>query len=200
MFPPSLAPHPCTINLEAGSIAGKPLCCQQRPVPRTRREQGVPFCVRAPQMETISFGSVIRSPAAPSPALAKSELVFDAGLVFGLASPDSVASFDTAAGVDASLASFIVLRLLLRSTMSGGGDDLEKFRARRPAARPVPKIIAAAVTGATIPSLRKRGAHVWQKRLLVQMRHLSRTICSPHAEQKFGLYMMRKLLRREAAH
>ncbi len=103
MFPPSLAPHPCTINLEAGSIAGKPLCCQQRPVPRTRREQGVPFCVRAPQMETISFGSVMRSPA-----LAKSELEFDVGLVFGSVSPDSAASFDTAAGVDASLASFIV--------------------------------------------------------------------------------------------
>ncbi len=200
MFPPSLAPHLCTINLEAGSIAGKPLCCQQRPVPRTRREQGVPFCVRAPQMETISLGSVIRSLAAPSPALAKPELEFDAEFVFGSASTDSATSFAVAAGVGASLASFIV-RLLLRSTMSGGGGAaLEKFRARFAAARPALKIIAAAIMDATTPSLRKRGAHVWQKRLLVQMRHLSRTICSPHAEQKFGLYMMRKLPRREAAH
>lgn len=46
-------------------MAGIPLCCQQRPVPRTLREQGVPFFVRAPQMETISFGSVGRSLAVP---------------------------------------------------------------------------------------------------------------------------------------
>ncbi len=84
--------------------------------------------------------------------------------------------------------------------MSGGGDDWEKFRAKRPAARPAQKIIAAAMTGATILSLRKRGAHVRQKRLLVQMRHLSRTICSLQDAQKFGLYMVRKLPRREAAH
>jgi hypothetical protein len=38
------------INLSCGSIAGMPLCCQQRTAPCTRREQGVPFLVRAPQM------------------------------------------------------------------------------------------------------------------------------------------------------
>ncbi len=45
-------------------MAGLPRCCQQRPTPRTRREQGVPFCVRAPQIETVSFGSVGSSAAA----------------------------------------------------------------------------------------------------------------------------------------
>ena len=55
-----------TINFAAGSIADLPLCCQQRPVPRTRREQGVPFFVRAPQTETISAGSVGRSVSVPS--------------------------------------------------------------------------------------------------------------------------------------
>ena len=38
------------INLSGGSIAGIPLCCQQRTGPCTRREHGVPFFVRAPQM------------------------------------------------------------------------------------------------------------------------------------------------------
>jgi hypothetical protein len=55
-----------TINFDAGSIAALPLCCQQRPVPRTRLEQGVPFCVRAPHTETISAGSVGRSVSVPS--------------------------------------------------------------------------------------------------------------------------------------
>ena len=36
-------------------MEGIPLCCQQRPVPRTRRWQGVPFFVRAPQIETTSY-------------------------------------------------------------------------------------------------------------------------------------------------
>ena len=57
--------HAGTINFAGGSIAGLPLCCQHLPVPRTRREQGVPFLVRAPQIETISFGSVGRSFAVP---------------------------------------------------------------------------------------------------------------------------------------
>ena len=43
-----------------------PLCCQQRPGPRTRRRQGVPFFVRAPQMYMTSEGSVGRSFAVPS--------------------------------------------------------------------------------------------------------------------------------------
>jgi hypothetical protein len=45
-----LYPQPGTINFDCGSIAGIPLCCQQRKGPRTRRWQGVPFFVRAPQM------------------------------------------------------------------------------------------------------------------------------------------------------
>ncbi len=31
-------------------MAGRPLCCQQRMGPWTRREQGLPFFVRAPQV------------------------------------------------------------------------------------------------------------------------------------------------------
>jgi hypothetical protein len=58
--------HPGTTSFEGGSIAGMPLCCQQRPGPRTRRRQGVPFFVRAPQMYTTSEGSVGRSFAVPS--------------------------------------------------------------------------------------------------------------------------------------
>jgi hypothetical protein len=57
--------YSCTINFDGGNIAGIPLCCQQRPVPRTLRWQGVPFCVRAPQMETVSSGFVGRSVAVP---------------------------------------------------------------------------------------------------------------------------------------
>ena len=56
-----LLQFPVTISFCGGKIAARPLCCQQRPTPRTRREQGVPFLVRAPQMETISLGSVGRS-------------------------------------------------------------------------------------------------------------------------------------------
>jgi hypothetical protein len=41
-------------NLSGGNIAGMPLCCQQRVGPCTRREQGLPFFVRAPQMEGCS--------------------------------------------------------------------------------------------------------------------------------------------------
>jgi len=42
--------HSLIRNLSVGSIAGIPLCCQQRTSPWTRREHGVPFLVRAPQM------------------------------------------------------------------------------------------------------------------------------------------------------
>jgi hypothetical protein len=42
--------HSLSINFSRGSIASSPLCCQQRTAPETRREQGVPFFVRAPQM------------------------------------------------------------------------------------------------------------------------------------------------------
>jgi hypothetical protein len=47
-------------------MAGMPLCCQHLPVPRTLRRQGVPFCVRAPQIEIVSSGSVGLSVAVPS--------------------------------------------------------------------------------------------------------------------------------------
>jgi hypothetical protein len=35
-------------------MAGIPLCCQHLTWPWTRREQGVPFFVRAPQIKTSS--------------------------------------------------------------------------------------------------------------------------------------------------
>ncbi len=54
------------INFDAGRIADLPTCCQQRPVPRTRREHGVPFFVRAPHMEIVSDASVGRSLTLPS--------------------------------------------------------------------------------------------------------------------------------------
>jgi hypothetical protein len=37
-------------NFSRGSIARSPLCCQHRTSAETRREQGVPFFVRAPQI------------------------------------------------------------------------------------------------------------------------------------------------------
>src|ERR1044072_4063235 len=43
-----------TTSFSSGSIACAPLCCQQRTGPRTRREQGVPFFVLAPQMYVFS--------------------------------------------------------------------------------------------------------------------------------------------------
>jgi hypothetical protein len=41
-------------NFSGGSIARAPLCCQQRTGPWTRREQGVPFFVKAPHRKTSS--------------------------------------------------------------------------------------------------------------------------------------------------
>jgi len=42
--------HSLIRNFSNGNIAAAPLCCQQRTGPCTRREQGVPFFVRAPQV------------------------------------------------------------------------------------------------------------------------------------------------------
>jgi hypothetical protein len=39
-----------TSSFSSGNIALAPLCCQHLTGPRTRREHGVPFFVRAPQM------------------------------------------------------------------------------------------------------------------------------------------------------
>jgi len=47
--PPSLT-YSLISNFSCGNIARMPLCCQQRTGPCTRREQGVPFLVRAPQV------------------------------------------------------------------------------------------------------------------------------------------------------
>ena len=45
------------LSFSTGSIAGFPTCCQQRSGRRLRREQGAPFCVRAPQMYAVSTAS-----------------------------------------------------------------------------------------------------------------------------------------------
>jgi len=42
------------ISFSGESIAGIPLCCQQRTAPWTRREHGLPFLVRAPHVWTCS--------------------------------------------------------------------------------------------------------------------------------------------------
>ena len=42
--------HSCTSNFSCGNMAGMPLCCQHRTGACTRRKQGVPFFVRAPQV------------------------------------------------------------------------------------------------------------------------------------------------------
>ena len=97
-----------TSNFAAGNIAPRPRCCQHRPVPRTRREQGVPFFVRAPQTETISPGSVGRSPGVPSaPSAGARAFAFAA----------AAASLPAADSGDAGGRAFVAAR----SMTSGGG-------------------------------------------------------------------------------
>jgi hypothetical protein len=166
------------INFPGESIAGSPLCCQQRPVPRTRRWQGVPFCVLAPQIETVSSGSVGRSVAVPSGPYVGSLL---GALAASLSAP---APFDRPSlfvgGMDTAASS-------PRSTIKGGGAG----RATRPATSPMIKSPAPAIVGKRNCALRWRGAQSEQNRLLVQRRQRERSIRDPHSEQKLGLYMVR---------
>ena len=170
-------------------MAGIPLCCQQRPVPRTLRWHGVPFCVRAPQMETISSASVGRSVAVPL------------GPYFGsgLGEEDDVESASvSASSSDALLPAFAVAAVAAvgalgsskRCTVRGGGCG----RIARPSTSPMEKSAMAAIRGATMPALLKRPSQLEQKRRLVQTRQRERVIFSPHSAQKFGLYIKCKSL------
>jgi hypothetical protein len=165
-------------SFEGGSMAGIPLCCQQRPVPRTLRWQGVPFCVRAPQIETTSPGSVGLSVAVPSGPYRGSGFGASAEESSPLASPLSagVASPPVFAAGSSP-----------RSTIKGGGSG----RIERPAASPIESSNAPNSTGAAIPDLRNRFSQLWQKRRLFQMRQRARRIFAPHSAQKFGLYIRR---------
>jgi hypothetical protein len=156
-----------------------PLCCQQRPVPRTLRWQGVPFCVRAPQMDTTSFGSVGRSVVVPSGPYFGSGL----GVAEAPASPSTSA---------ASLPICVVIAVAggssPRCTIKGGGAG----RVARPAASPIEMSVAQAISGARICALRKWPSQSGQKRRLVQKRQRARVIFDPHSAQKFGLYILEK--------
>jgi hypothetical protein len=144
-------------------------------VPRTRREQGVPFFVRAPQMETISAGSVGRSVAVPS-ALKPS----------GRALPVASVSLPAVETCDASVGAggFSALR----SMISGGGAG----RIARPPTKPTIKSPMHATSGRTTRPRRNLWSHPSQKRRLVHTRQRTRAMRPPHSAQKFGLYMVRK--------
>jgi len=160
-------------------MAGNPLCCQQRPVPRTLRWHGVPFFVRAPQIEIISFGSVGRSPRVPfgpKPGSGCGASASDAGAV----------------SVCCSSALVAIGRggICVRSTIKGGGRE----RTALPAARPSRKRQRPASKGETSCALRKRREQVGQNRRLCHMRQRVRETGSPHSAQEVATWCrMRKL-------
>jgi len=171
-----LRSHAGTINFDGGSIADLPRCCQQRPVPRTRREQGVPFCVRAPQSETASFGSVGNSPTAPFGAGeldAEDEVEFS----FDELTEDRAERLLVATGVVANFPC---------STTSGGAAGLPA----RPIRNPAPRSAEVASTIHTKAVLRNRFSHNEQNLRLVHKRHRARSMCAPHSAQKFGRYIV----------
>jgi hypothetical protein len=155
-------------------------------VPRTRRWQGVPFFVRAPQIATISFGSVGCSAASAASGCAFVSFAtrvdeFAPLVVSFVASfvvPLVVSFFDAA-----PLMSSAGRGSAPRSTMSGGGAG----RINLPSANPAHATAQAMHSGATHPR-RKRLSHAAQKRPLVHARQRSRKTRSPHSAQKFGLY------------
>lgn len=166
---------PLTIRSSSGIIAGWPLCCQQRSVPRTRRWQGVPFFVSAPQIETISDEAGGRSCVTP-PTGSRLDCCAGTFSIFVRAG----------AGVGGAVcvATTVGSR---RSKMSGGVAG----RTARPAPRPSVKKLVPATRGKIILAVRKRGAQAEQKRRLVQRCQRERAIRSPHSVQKFGLYILR---------
>lgn len=165
-----------TISFDGGSIAGRPRCCQHRPVARTRREQGVPFCVRAPQSEIVSFGSVGISPATP----------FGAGEVD--AEVEAEFPFDelTEERAGKSLIATGVVANFPCSTMSGGAAGLPL----RPIRNPAPRSAEVANAIHTKAVLRNRFSHTEQNLRLVHRRHRARSMCAPHSAQKFGRYIV----------
>lgn len=167
--------QPCIISFDSGNIAGIPLCCQQRPKPRTRRVQGVPFLVRAPHMVTISFGSVGRS--------------FDASDELEELPPSEEESMGLRGGFEDSFAasegSGDTDGVSTRSTMSGGAGGLPA----RPAKKPPSTRISTAKGVRRACDLRNLLAQLPQKRRLVHSRHFLCSTRSPHSAQKFGLYI-----------
>lgn len=168
------------ISFAGGSIAFRPLCCQQRPTPRTRREQGVPFLVRAPQIETSSAGSVGRSSGEPSGPWR------GAGVEEFVAAPP-VACWE--------VGSVCVGVAGLSMTVSGGAEE----RSARPATKPVSSRTAHAANARASPARRKRFSQPGQKRPLVHGRQRTRSTRAPHSAQKFGLYIRSEVSFREDA-
>jgi hypothetical protein len=161
--------------------AGKPLCCQQRPVPRTWRWQGVPFFVSAPQVETISGESVGRAGAM---------LAAD---VSGLAVAVELPVFVFTGGSCACAVCAGVMLGWRRSMMSGGGVG----RRAPPASKPMIKSARLANVGNSNRAPRSLGAQSGQKRRLVQRCQRERMIRSPHSAQKFGLYTVRASIEKQ---
>ena len=158
--------YPLTRSFSCGSIAGMPLCCQQRRGACTRLEQGVPFLVRAPHKYTSSSIDVAgaESPVEPwRDCTALVELEF------------------RCTGESLSGES------LLLTIVSGGGAG----RRLRPATYPEASNARPASKGMVRRDLRSFRAQASQNFRLVQMRQRSRRIFVPHWAQKFGLYKMR---------
>jgi hypothetical protein len=173
---PTAAFHlPLTIRSSRGIIAGWPLCCQQRSVPRTRRWHGVPFFVSAPQIETISDEEAGGRACVTLPS--GSPLV-------------CAGTFSIFERVGAGTSGAVCVAATVgsrRSKMRGGVAG----RTARPAPRPSVKKLVPATRGKMIRAVRKRGAQAEQKRRLVQRCQRERAIRSPHSVQKFGLYILR---------
>ena len=149
-----------------------PRCCQQRPGPRTRRLQGVPFFVRAPQMYTTSFGSVGRSFAVPSGPYAGAGVVVEASPFVSRVCAESGAGRRVRSSA-------------LRSKTAAGAAGF----VARPSMKHALATDAVSTSG-TVNLLRlNRRSHASQKRLLVQTRQRARATRSPHSQQKFGLYI-----------
>lgn len=152
-----------------------PLCCQQRPGPRTRRLQGVPFFVRAPQMYTTSEGSVGRSFAVPSGPYAGSGFAGSGASRFA-----SRVRAESGAGRR-------VRSKAPRSKTAEGDAGLDA----RPIRKHAHAIAAESASGTANRARMKRRTHASQKRRLVHTRQRARATRSPHSQQKFGLYIPR---------
>lgn len=159
-------------------MAGIPLCCQQRPGPRTRRWQGVPFFVLAPQIYTTSEGSVGRSFAVPSGPYAGSG--FAGGKVTEASRFASRVRAESGAG----------RRVRSNAPRSKTAEGVAGFDAR-PIRKHVHATAAESARGTANRARLKRRPHASQKRRLVHTRQRARATRSPHSQQKFGLYISR---------
>ncbi len=161
----------------AGSIAGIPLCCQQRPVPRTRREQGLPLCVRAPHMETISCGSVGGSRSAPR--------------AIERASIEPAASGAVSAGLrDASTGAGGSVKAVSspRSSIKGGAGGRPARPARKPPAKSATTRKSGQLKARARLNLFSQSA---QNLRLVHQCQRARAMRVPQSAQKLGRYIVR---------